>query len=64
MMTMEYIKRVLKDRKTSSICRATGLHANTVRELKKNPLYNPNYDTYRKLVEYVTGEECHLKRGD
>ena len=53
MLTMEQIRKQLKERRTTAICEATGLHANTVREIKNNPIYNPNYDTYKKLVEYL-----------
>jgi DNA-binding XRE family transcriptional regulator len=51
-MTLDTVRKLLKDRRVSVIAEATGIHSNTIRSIRNNPIYNPNYDTYKKLVEY------------
>lgn len=55
MMTLEEVRKALQDRKTGVVAEATGLNKNTVSAIKHNRRYNPNYDTYKKLVDYLRG---------
>jgi len=56
-MTLEQIRKALRDRNLKAVADETGLHYNTVRELRNNPIYNPNYDTYKKMVDYLRGKK-------
>jgi len=53
MMTLEDVRRQLQDRNLKAVSRATGLGYSTVYEIKNNKRFNPNYDTYKKLVDYL-----------
>lgn len=53
MITLEQVRAQLKDRNLKAVARATGLHYNTIYEIKNNKIFNPNYDTYKKLVDYL-----------
>lgn len=55
MYTLEKLRQLLKDRKTGVVAEATGIHPNTISNIKNNPIYNPNYDTYKKLCDYFRG---------
>lgn len=55
MMTLEEVRRQLQDRNLRAVQRATGLSYSTIYEIKNNKIFNPNYDTYKKLVDYLRG---------
>ena len=52
MMTLEQIRRELSDRMPSKVAEATGLHYNTIREIRDNPEANPTYKVLVALSNY------------
>lgn len=55
MMTLEEIRRLLADRRPSKVAKATGLHYNTVREVRDNPNANPTLRVLLALSNYLEG---------
>lgn len=55
MMTLEQIRAALQDRRVSMIARATGLHYNTVRDVRDNDEANPTYKVLKALSDYLEG---------
>lgn len=53
-MQIEDIKNSLKDKRLSVIAEATGLHYNTIREIRDNPEPNPTYKVLKLLSSYLT----------
>lgn len=53
MLTLSQIKRGLADRSASIVARATGLHYNTVRDVRSNPDTNPTYKVMLALSDYI-----------
>jgi hypothetical protein len=55
MLTLEQLSAMLKDRRLGFISEATGVHANTLREIRDNPdKANPTWRTMTTLNEYFT----------
>jgi hypothetical protein len=54
MLTLEDIRMRLKDRRLPVVAQATGIHANTLREVRDNPLANPTYKVFKLLNDYLT----------
>jgi hypothetical protein len=54
MLTLEDIRTRLKDRRLPVVAQATGIHANTLREVRDNPLANPTYKVFKLLNDYLT----------
>ena len=52
MMTLEQIRKALSDRMPSKVAQATGLHYNTIREIRDNPNANPTYKVLLALSTY------------
>lgn len=52
MMTLEQVKEALRDRRIMVVAEATGLHYNTVRNVRDFPECNPSADTLRRLSDY------------
>lgn len=57
MMTLERIRQALADRMPSKVAEATGLHYNTIREVRDNPNANPTYKVLVALSDYLEGRE-------
>ncbi len=57
MMTLEKIRQALADRMPSKVAEATGLHYNTIREVRDNPDANPTYKVLLALSAYLEGRE-------
>ena len=57
MRTLQQIREALKDRRLSVVSEATGLHYNTLRQLRDDEDHSPSYDTVRKLNEYLEARE-------
>lgn len=57
MMTLEQIRKALSDRMPSKVAEATGLHYNTIREVRDNPSANPTYKVLVALSDYLEGRE-------
>lgn len=53
MMTIEEIRKHLADLRPSRVADATGLHYNTVRDIRDNPNANPTYRALKALSEYL-----------
>mgnify|MGYP003633350155 CR=1 FL=1 len=56
MLSLDQIKSALADRKITAVSAATGLHANTIRAIRRGLNDNPSLKTMRVLSDY-------LKRG-
>jgi hypothetical protein len=54
MLTLEQIRAALRDRRLAKVAEATGLHYNTIREIRDNPDANPTYKVIRALSDYLT----------
>lgn len=60
MMTLEQIREALSDRVPVKVAEATGLHYNTIREVRDNPDANPTYRVIFALSSYLNKcEETH-----
>jgi len=57
MRTLQQIREALKDRRLSVVADATGLHYNTLRQLRDDEDHSPSYDTVRKLDDYLEARE-------
>jgi hypothetical protein len=55
MMTIKDIQFALRDRRISMVAAATGLHYNTIKQVRDNPHANPSYRVLRLLSEYLLG---------
>lgn len=53
MMTLESIRKALNDRRLVMVAKATGLHYNTLRDIRDNPATNPTYQTMKALSDYL-----------
>jgi transcriptional regulator with XRE-family HTH domain len=53
MMKLDEIRELLKDRRVSMIAEATGIHFNTIREIRDNENANPTYKVMTKLTVYL-----------
>jgi len=53
-MNIEDIKGALKDKRLAVVAEATGLHYNTLREIRDNPEANPTYKVLKLLSSYLT----------
>lgn len=54
MLTLEQIRHALLDRRLGMVAEATGLHLNTVRDVRNNPNANPTYKVLKALSDYLT----------
>lgn len=52
-MTLQEIREALQDRMPSKVAEATGVHYNTVREIRDNPDANPTYRVLAALSDYL-----------
>ncbi len=59
MLTLDEIRSRLKDRRLPVVAQATGLHANTLREVRDNPLCNPTYKVFKSLNDYLSEWRTH-----
>ena len=53
MLTLDEIRTALSDRMPVKVAEATGLHYNTIRELRDNPQANPTYKVMLALSNYL-----------
>lgn len=58
MLTLEEIKKALQDRRPGVVAEATGLHYNTVRDVRDNPETNPTYKVLLALSDYLEGKDA------
>lgn len=59
MLTLDQIREALRDRRLAKVAESTGLHYNTIREVRDNPNANPTYKVIRALSNYLTRETTH-----
>jgi len=52
MLTLEQIRQELADRRPGMVAEATGLHINTVRDIRDNIEANPTYRVIEALSNY------------
>lgn len=52
MMTLEQIRQALSDRMPIKVAEATGLHYNTIRQVRDNPGANPTHKVLQALSDY------------
>jgi hypothetical protein len=53
MLTVDQIKKALRDRSPTIVARETGLHPNTVRYIRDGLSTNPGHATILALSEYI-----------
>jgi hypothetical protein len=53
MLTLDQIKAALSDRRIKMVAQATGLHNNTIRDIRDNPKANPSYRVMKALSDYL-----------
>ena len=57
MMTIEDIRKQLQDLRPIRVSEATGLHANTIRDIRDNPQANPTYRALKALSDYLESRQ-------
>jgi len=53
MMTLEQIRDALSDRMPVKVAEATGVHYNTIRQVRDNPNANPTHKVMLALSNYL-----------
>lgn len=57
MMTLQEIRLALSDRMPMRVAEATGLHYNTIRQVRDNPDANPTYKVVQALSDYLESKK-------
>jgi plasmid replication initiation protein len=57
MLTLEQIRKALQDRRLDKVSKATGLHVNTIRNLRDRTDLNPSYKVYDAICKYLKDRE-------
>lgn len=57
MLDLSIIKNALDDRNLSRVAQKTGIHANTLRNIRSGSNANPTLATLKRLSDYLTGKE-------
>jgi len=55
MLTLDEIRDKLQDRRLGMIVKATGVHYNTLRDIRDNLDANPTYKVIKLLNDYFSG---------
>jgi len=63
MLTLEQIRSQLKDRRLTVIAERTGLHPNTLRDIRNNADCNPSHRVLAALSDYLTGSAQAVLHG-
>lgn len=58
MMTLQDIRNALQDRRLLMVAEATGLHYNTIKQVRDNPTSNPTHKVLNGLSEYLEPKEA------
>ena len=53
MMNLEEIRHALEDRVPTKVAEATGVHYNTIRQIRSNPEANPTHKVMQKISDYL-----------
>ena len=56
MLEPDMIRKKLADRRLSLVAEATGLHVNTISNVRDGKIDNPTYYVLRKLSDYLEGQ--------
>ena len=56
-MTLEEIQRALRDRRINIVAEETGLHYNTIRNIRDGKNTNPTYFVVSALTNYLKEEK-------
>lgn len=56
-MDIKEVSEALKDRRLHMVASATGLHVNTIREIRDGITTDPKASTLEKLIRYLKGVE-------
>ncbi len=56
MMTLVQIRALLQDRRLQMVAEATGLHENTIRQIRNDETANPTYKVMVALSDYFEKE--------
>lgn len=54
-MTLPSIRDALKDRRLQVVADATGIHYNTLKNIRDNPKANPTWEVLRAVSDYLGG---------
>lgn len=57
MLTLEQIRKELIDLRPTMVSEATGIHYNTLRQVRDNPSCNPTYKIVKALSDYLEGRQ-------
>jgi hypothetical protein len=57
--TLDRIRLLLQDRRLNLIADATGIHVNTIRDIRDNPDANPTYKVLVALNAYLESTNAH-----
>lgn len=57
MLNLNQIRKELADRRPSMVAEATGLHVNTVRQVRDNEDCNPTYKIIKALSGYLESRQ-------
>ena len=57
MLTLQQIRDSLKDRRIGLLAEMTGIHVNTLRDIRDNENANPTYKTLQLLNDYFSGAD-------
>jgi transcriptional regulator with XRE-family HTH domain len=57
MLEPDIIRKKLADRRLSLVAEATGLHVNTIANVRDAKIENPTYYVLRKLSDYLEAQE-------
>lgn len=55
MMTLQDIRNALQDRRLLMVAEATGLHYNTIKQVRDNVQSNPTHKVLSALSDYLEG---------
>ena len=53
MLTLDQIRAQLQDRRLTVVSERTGLHPNTLRDIRNNPGCNPSHRVLAALSQYI-----------
>jgi hypothetical protein len=56
--TLDKIKLLLQDRRLGLISDSTGIHINTIRDIRDNPEANPTYKVLVALSDYLESKNA------
>jgi len=58
MLTLDEIRQHLLDKRLQVVAQSTGLHYNTLKDIRDNPEANPSYRVLLALSKYLGGDDA------